>query len=114
MNNANVSSLTEKVVIYKKQRQVSEHGYISYDYLPYRTTWANVVAYNAQYVDGKLEDTNSITHKVILRYRNIDLNAKDRILYRGKMLELLTQPLAVEGKKQYCFVNAKELVEDNE
>lgn len=112
MNNANLSSLRERVEIYQKQRQVTSHGYVSYVYAPTRTAWASVVGYTATFTEGKVEDTREIRYRVIMRYENREIGVKDRIKYRGRMLEVTTEPVDVDGRKKYIYVNAREWVED--
>ena len=112
MNNANLSSLRERIEIHQKQRQVSSHGYVSYAYAPSKTVWASVIGYTATFTEGKVEDIREIRYRVIMRYENGDIHVKDRIRYRGRMLEVTTEPVDVDGRKKYIYVNAREWVED--
>ena len=112
MNNANLSSLRERIEIHQKQRQVTSRGYVSYTYAPTKTVWASVIGYTATFTEGKVEDIREIRYRVILRYPNLDVHVKDRIKYRGRMLEVTTEPVDVDGKHKYIYVNAREWVED--
>ena len=53
MNNANLSSLRERIEIHQKQRQVTSRGYVSYTYAPTNTVWASVIGYTANIYRGQ-------------------------------------------------------------
>ena len=112
MNNANLSSLRERIEIHRKQRQESDHGYVYYAHAHTKTVWASVIGYTATFTEGRLEDIREIRYRVIMRYPNLDIHVKDRIKYRGRMLEVTTEPVDVDGKRKYIYVNAREWVED--
>ena len=120
MNKSVLNQLNEKVKILKKQRVRTAHGIVIYQYIEYMLTWASVTGYSSNLSQGNysskiseknLERQNEIDYKIIMRYRT-DLHANDRILYRGRTLEIMNEPIPYDGGRRFICFNAKELVED--
>ena len=120
MNKSVLNQLNEKVKILKKQRVRTAHGIVIYQYIEYMLTWASVIGYSSNLSQGNysskiseknLERQNEIDYKIIMRYRT-DLHANDRILYRGRTLEIMNEPIPYDGGRRFISFNAKELVED--
>lgn len=120
MNKSVLNQLNEKVKILKKKRVRTAHGIVIYNYEEYMLTWANVTGYSSNLSQGNysskiseknLERLNEIDYKIIMRYRT-DLHANDRILYRGRTLEIMNEPIPYDGGRRFICCSAKELVED--
>lgn len=106
----NISELRERIVIHHTSSVKTAHGYTVQKSDNSFSVWANVIAYNAQMSDGKVEVRNRVDYKITCRYRT-DIHAKDIVEYQGKKLTIVNEPVPVRGEKKYIVFNAEELVE---
>ncbi|MBR3721244.1 MAG: phage head closure protein [Selenomonadaceae bacterium] len=106
----NISELRERITIRQVKSEKTAHGYSIQTAVNEFSVWANVVAYNAQMSDGKVEVRNKVDYKITCRYRT-DIHAKDIILYQNRKLSIVNEPIAVKGENKYIVFNAEELVE---
>ena len=106
----NISELRERIVIHHTSSVKTAHGYTVQKSDNCFSVWANVVAYNAQMSDGKVEVRNKVDYKVTCRYRK-DIHSKDIILYQNRKLSVVNEPVPVKGEKKFIVFNAEELVE---
>ena len=109
--NKSVNDLTERITVTKRTTTKTAHGYTVRNASTSFQIWANVVGYNAQYVDGKLENRNNVSYHITCRYRT-DIYANDTEIYRGKTLTIMNEPVAIDGGKRFIMFNAEELVEN--
>ena len=107
----NISELRERITIRQVKSEKTSHGYVIQTAVNEFSVWANVIAYNAQMSEGKVEARNKVDYKITCRYRK-DIHAKDIILYRNRKLTVVNEPVAVKGGKKLIVFNAEELVED--
>ena len=106
----NISELRERITVRQVKSEKTSHGYTIQTAINEFSVWANVIAYNAQVSDGKVEARNKVDYKITCRYRT-DIHAKDIVEYQGKKLTIVNEPVAVKGEKKYIVFNAEELVE---
>lgn len=106
-----INRLRDKIQILKKEQQRSSSGHVVYQYVPDSSTWAEVIPYSAALSNGTFEVLNQVLYKVTVRYRE-DLHAKDKILYRNKILQIQNEPVPLEGRKRFMIFTAQEFVED--
>ena len=106
----NISELRERITIRQVKSEKTAHGYSVQTAVNEFSVWANVIAYNAQMSDGKVEVRNKVDYKITCRCRT-DIHAKDIVEYQGKKLTITNEPVAVKGEKKYIVFNAEELLE---
>ncbi len=103
-----LGTLTDRVQVQRKDMSVQSEGGLSITYVPLATVWARVRVLSAR--QDQVRDGRGVTasHVVVLRFRN-DLTPGDRLVYRGRNLELLSAA-DINGRRAYlscvCTENA--------
>ncbi|MBO6177819.1 MAG: phage head closure protein [Selenomonadaceae bacterium] len=108
-----LDKLTERITILPHIARKTDHGYVVYAHGTETafSVWASVTEYNAKVADGKVETKNNIDYKIYCRYRK-DIHAEDIVIYRGKRLTVVNEPVEVEGRRRFIMFNATENVEN--
>lgn len=103
-----VGSLRDRVQLQRKSMAPNESGGHDVLYVPLTSVWARVHALSGRF-DGHAGARGAeITHTVVMRFRN-DLQAGDRIIYRGQGLEVISAG-DLNGRRAYlncrCRLNS--------
>jgi len=110
MNNAEVAKLRDKVTVYRLAILRTQHGNEKRIWSSIGNRWASVAGYSAKMADGRVERVNEVNYRVIMRYCT-DIHAGWRFGWRGRMLEAVCEPVAVDGGRQFVYFNCVERVE---
>ena len=105
-----IGTLRDKVQLQAKTISQDVAGGHEISYLPITSVWANVSSSNGREMVQADANNISVTHVVLLRFRN-DLSLGDRIIYRNRTLEILSLN-DLNGKRAYlkCFCLEIEVV----
>ena len=74
--------------------------------------WAKIYALTAKNNDAPPEQTNRITYRVTIRYRE-GIKPDDEIVWRGRRLKLLSPPFNLDGKRIFTNFDCEEVIEDD-
>ena len=75
--------------------------------------WAKIIPVTARIGEQPEETKNEIIYRVTIRHRG-DIEPTDKILWRGKRLELTSPPYDVESRRIWTVMECRELVENVE
>lgn len=110
MKNANINALRDYVSIYKRTKSKTQHGATQYTYTLFAENIpANVEGYGTTVQNGQYLKLSEISWKVIMRYRD-DIHTGDRIAYMGKTLEMQSEPIPIEARRNWILVYCKEIL----
>ena len=100
--------LTDRVVLKRKITTDEDEGGVTTVYSTLATVWARVRSLGTRQSFEADARGQSVSHAVVMRYRT-DLEAGDRIVYRGRDLEVLgTSDL--NGRRAYLSCQCAERV----
>lgn len=94
-----IGTLRDRVQLQRKDSAPEADGGHAVTFVPLATVWARVYALSGRetrHADGK---SATISHTVVLRYRT-DLAPGDRIIYRGRPLEIVSAE-DLNGRRAY-------------
>ena len=74
------------------------------------TVWAKILPTASKISNGYLEKVQEIIYRIVVRY-DIDVKVTDKILWQEKILEIISPPYLLDGKRKFWIVEARELVE---
>ncbi len=94
-----IGTLRDRVQLYRKDMTAEPEGGHMTVYVPLATIWARVHARPAGLGDFADSRGTRATHTVVMRFRS-DLVAGDRIVCRGRVLEVLSVE-DLNGKRAY-------------
>lgn len=108
-----LDKLTERLTIEPYVATRTAHGYVAYENDADNAflVWASVTEYNANVAEGNVEVRNTVDYKIVCRYRK-DIHLNDAVIYRGKRLKVVNEPVEVEGRRRFIMFNAMESVEN--
>lgn len=94
-----IGTLTDRVQLQRKDMVAEAEGGFSTLYVPLGNAWARVRSLTSRQIAGGDGRSVSISHAVVMRFRP-DLGAGDRIIYRGRNLEVVSAS-DLNGRKAY-------------
>ncbi|MCD7059490.1 phage head closure protein [Pelagibacterium xiamenense] len=105
-----VGTLRDRVQLQSRQTAVDAGGGHEAIYVPLNSVWARVTSRSARFAaisDGRAAASS---HVVVVRYRS-DLKPGDRIVYRGRRLDVVSTE-DINGRKAYlaCLCNETAMV----
>lgn len=101
-----IAGLTDRVQLQRRELSPEVEGGHAEVFVPMLTLWARVTAIGAretQTADGR---SVSISHTVVLRYRN-DIRPGDRFVYRGRHLDVVSAE-DLSGRKRFLGCRCSE------
>ena len=107
-----IGELRQRVKIERPSAATDEEGnIIEQGRLLYGIVWAKVLPFAAKISDGYAEKVNEVDYRVVMRYRK-DIRPTDVLVWRDKVLSLISSPYDMDGKKKCLVMECRELVED--
>lgn len=105
-NGTPIGSLTDRVQLQRRDVAPEDEGGHAITFVPAWTMWARVAAVGAS--RGLNADARgvSISHTVVLRYRN-DVRPGDRFVYRGRHLHVVSTE-DVSGRRKFLGCRCSE------
>jgi SPP1 family predicted phage head-tail adaptor len=94
-----IGTLTDRVQLRRLEVAGEDEGGQLAAYLPIATVWARVRQLSARKAIAADARGQTITHSVVMRWRS-DLKPGDRILYRGRVLEI-ERASGMNGRQAY-------------
>ncbi len=101
-----LGTLRERVQLLRKDQTIGSAGGHNSTLTPLATVWARVrslAGSPAEVSDGR---ASKVSHTVVIRYR-ADISPGDRIVYRSRMLEILSAE-DMNGRKAYLSCRCAE------
>lgn len=101
-----IGTLTDRVQLKRRESLAEAGGGHARLYVPLANAWARVRSLSGREgtdADGR---TVAISHSVVLRFRS-DLGPGDRIVYRGRNLEIVSAA-DLNGRKAYLGCTCRE------
>lgn len=105
-----IGTLRDRVQLQTKQMAHETAGGHSVVFNPLATVWARVTSLKGRETREASGRTATISHSAVIRFRT-DLNPGDRIIYRGKGLEIISAE-DLNGRRAYlsCACTETKLV----
>lgn len=112
MRNTSIDDLTQRIKIVYYNNYRDEYGNIvPSDERVRCECWAKVLPYGSKIFNGYAETVNEIDYRVVIRYRD-DIKPTDRIIWRNKVLEIISSPYDAESRSKWLAMECRELIED--
>lgn len=110
IQNTNTDDLSERVVFQEAALVQDSEGNITRAYTDRAEVWAKVLPYASNIADSNDETQNRRLYRVTVRY-NPDIQPTDRVLWRGRVLEMVSVPYDAESRHIWTVCECRELVE---
>ena len=107
-----VDDLTERIKIIFSDNVRNSKGDIIKNFEKIRCeVWAKILPLSGKISDTTPEKINSVTYRITIRYRN-DIKPDDKIIWRGKILKIVTPPFDVEVRHIWTQFDCVEVIQD--
>ena len=107
-----MDDLTERIKIIFSDNVRNSKGDIIKNFEKIRCeVWAKILPLSGKISDTTPEKINSVTYRITIRYRN-DIKPDDKIIWRGKILEIVTPPFDVEVRHIWTQFDCVEVIQD--
>ena len=107
-----VDDLTERIKIIFSDNVRNSRGDFVKNFEKIRCeVWAKILPLSGKISDTTPEKINSVTYRITIRYRN-DIKPDDKIIWRGKILEIVTPPFDVEVRHIWTQFDCVEVIQD--
>ena len=107
-----VDDLTERIKIIFSDNVRNSKGDIIKNFEKIRCeVWAKILPLSGKITDTTPEKINFVTYRITIRYRN-DIKPDDKIIWRGKILEIVTPPFDVEVRHIWTQFDCAEVIQD--
>ena len=107
-----VDDLTERIKIIFSDNVRNSRGDFVKNFEKIRCeVWAKILPLSGKISDTTPEKINSVTYRITIRYRN-DIKPDDKIIWRGKILKIVTPPFDVEVRHIWTQFDCTEVIQD--
>ena len=107
-----VDDLTERIKIIFSDNVRNSRGDFVKNFEKIRCeVWAKILPLSGKISDTTPEKINFVTYRMTIRYRN-DIKPDDKIIWRGKILKIVTPPFDVEVRHIWTQFDCVEVIQD--
>ena len=107
-----VDDLTERIKIIFSDNVRNSRGDFVKNFEKIRCeVWAKILPLSGKITDTTPEKINFVIYRITIRYRN-DIKPDDKIIWRGKILEIVTPPFDVEVRHIWTQFDCVEVIQD--
>ena len=106
-----ISEMHHRITIQRPKTFTDTEGNIITEKSPdVETVWAKILPSSSKNSDGNQEKVQEIIYRIVVR-KAVDVRVTDKILWDGKILEIIAPPYMLDGKRTFKIIETRELVE---